>query len=235
MSRHDREGEAVTAGERAAPTAKRWLIPAPPNRSLTQEEFIRAALACDLNARDLLREAELLLGNDCHARALALACVGLEEIGKVEVCIGLYHGDDRFERYRPPEGFWRFWQNHGRKSARGILGLDSNPVDADLSVEGLPLSEEEAARAVETLTRLHALAKDASQFLVQARESALYVDLSAADRPGDPSLVVFPQKSVPRVHAEGLIARLRERLEHIRPLLDLLPPPTPPGARLDAP
>lgn len=70
------------------------------DRALTGPELAAAARACFDNAADLIGDAELLEAAGRPARAGALACVALEELGKARLCLKLHEGRDR--RHRDP-------------------------------------------------------------------------------------------------------------------------------------
>jgi hypothetical protein len=65
----------------------------------------------DDNAIALLQEAQLLSSKGRHARAFALACTALEEIGKSQYAADVYTG------FVPPDDFEKFIRKHEFKSA----------------------------------------------------------------------------------------------------------------------
>jgi AbiV family abortive infection protein len=81
-----------------------------------------------VNAFALRIEAEILVKQGSLSRAYSLACVGIEELAKAKVCLGLRDGDQRFRHYANHEKFWAFWRDHqlkvasGSRCARGFRG-----------------------------------------------------------------------------------------------------------------
>jgi AbiV family abortive infection protein len=63
------------------------------------------------NAVDLVGEANILLRSGRHARAFALACTALEEIGKSQFAADVYTG------FSPPDEFVKMIRDHRFKSA----------------------------------------------------------------------------------------------------------------------
>lgn len=76
-------------------------------RSAALETYKRA----HNNAVDLVGEASILLRNGRHARAFALACTALEEIGKSQFAADVYTG------FSPPDEFVKLIRDHLFKSA----------------------------------------------------------------------------------------------------------------------
>lgn len=72
--------------------------------------LVHALLA---NARSLVADARLLLDHGRWARAYALAALGGEELGKLEVCLDWLIG----QPLRTPKEFRRAWQDHSEKLA----------------------------------------------------------------------------------------------------------------------
>lgn len=97
----------------------------------TKNNFLAIYRIAHNNAANLLREAELLYGNKCFARAYALAFTALEEISKsqfaADVFTGLHTGGD----------FEKFYRNHKHKIERmSWAHNDANSYPHDLKWVG---------------------------------------------------------------------------------------------------
>jgi len=103
-----------------------------PSARLPQESWsavLRLYDACLKNAGQLLDEAELLLENSHHARALALALVAYEEIGKSQVVA------DYFNNMVSKKEFGEAFSRHEIKSAynaRQFHITSTNPFEASI-------------------------------------------------------------------------------------------------------
>lgn len=76
----------------------------------------------DDNAIALIQEAWILSSRGRHARALALACTALEEIGKSQYAADVYTG------FVSPDGFDRMIRNHEFKSAYASRFVEFGPL-----------------------------------------------------------------------------------------------------------
>lgn len=153
-------------------------------------------LAVDLmqNADDLLCEAELLLGQDHQARALFLATIAAEEIGKIQLCFAVMSGQEVV-----PDSWKREWTNH-REKLSSMNALEAaflrDDVVADLQSW---------------------LARDEVSPWAQAKMAALYVDLEANGR------VLRPRETTSSDAAEA-IRRGREASSLVHTVLDPVTP-----------
>lgn len=78
----------------------------------TKNNFLEIYRVAHNNAADLLREAELLYGNKCFARAYALAFTALEEISKSQFAADVFTGLHTEEKFK------EFYRDHKRKIGR---------------------------------------------------------------------------------------------------------------------
>jgi AbiV family abortive infection protein len=100
-----------------------------PDRSLKTVELRRAIFLSFRNGQALLQEAELLHEHGHHARAGALAAVGMTEVAKTRFCIGLLDGADDYKSLSDHVAFWDLWQHHAKKGDHAFMsGPESSPL-----------------------------------------------------------------------------------------------------------
>ena len=92
-----------------------------PTKSVTQAALDTYRRAAD-NALSLIEEAEILVSRGHHARAFALACTALEEIGKSQYAADVYTG------FVPPEEFEKMIRKHQFKSAYPSRFVELGPL-----------------------------------------------------------------------------------------------------------
>src|SRR3989338_4855085 len=80
--------------------------------SITPMKAVEGMKAAILNAKDLVKEAEILLENDCYPRAFALAVLAIEETGKVLIIKEILCANDESEL----EKAWDSYQTHTHKT-----------------------------------------------------------------------------------------------------------------------
>ena len=108
-------------------------------RSLTRDELKGAALICFRNAEELLADADLLFREARYARAIFLACIGIEELGKASLALELFEANWQFDTPGKTRAFWQFWRDHVSKAAHGdgYIGFNVDVLD-QLSQQDLP-------------------------------------------------------------------------------------------------
>lgn len=145
---------------------------ADPQRTPTRDELKAGVLVCFRNAEELLADAQFLVGGERYARAIFIACVGLEELGKAVVALELYEA--RSSPSLEPAVFWRLWRSHIAKAmyGDGYLALNLKVLEEaapDLLPEGYSswAGYEEGKRE---------LFGQRGAALVRIKEGSLYVD-----------------------------------------------------------
>lgn len=199
-------------------------------RALTREELKSAALIVFRNAEELLADAELLHYAKRYPRAIFLACIGIEELGKACLTLELFSQQAASNAADRWEEFWRFWTHHQSKAAHGEGFLALNPdilerEARDLLPDGYP-----NWRAYE-YEKVNVFAQT-SQTLVRVKEQSLYVDFLDRDADCKPSGFTLPSVTIKESHSESFCRRLSERLVRTRFEIDKLGwlhlPPYPP-------
>lgn len=94
---------------------ERELLPRCGGR-LTPEEATEGMNAAIQNAKRLIDDAEILLGNQRYATAMTLSILAIEEAGKISILRGLLAApDDKISSY------WRDYRSHKAKNTAWIL------------------------------------------------------------------------------------------------------------------
>lgn len=99
---------------------KIWLKKAP-MKFLSSETIAHAVGLCWKNGKQYLEESRLLLNAKYYDRAAALAILGMEEVGKIELV-----GSTAFLKEEESERWNKFWTNfitHGPKQVRTLYVL----------------------------------------------------------------------------------------------------------------
>lgn len=92
-----------------------------PTKEIAQKAIDTYRWADD-NAIALLQEAQMLASKGRHARAFALACTALEEIGKSQYAADVYTG------FVPPDDFEKIIRRHEFKSAYPSRFVEFGPL-----------------------------------------------------------------------------------------------------------
>ncbi len=202
-----------------------------PTRALIKIELAAAARACLENARELSADARALLDMGRSVRAVALACVAVEELAKAQVCQILYHGEPGRYRYEDPAKFWEFWSRHDWKSAFALTGRDTRPPSpAEQAATVRVRLGVDPREALRMLGERHATAIEVAQMMCAFRERALYVDVGVMkDEPDSPVWVWRPGEMQDRAFADALLGMLDLRFAKLAPKVDALPPSPRPG------
>ena len=170
------------------------------------------AFALHLDAR-ILREAKSL------SRAYSIACVGIEELAKAKVCLGLYDADPQMKPYAKPENFWAFWTNHQLKVAMGLLDLD---IEAESRPARVAVRRRTAAQLgeIERLEKYESALEEsmqASEVMRIGREDGLYFDIISI---GNNEVSFKHPHSIPPELAAEIIEALGQILETMRPRIE---------------
>ena len=82
-------------------------------KPLNNKQIATGMHSCYMNARALVDEAKILRGNGCNARALSLAILALEELGKIPlICEGILYQENDASAW---QRFWKDFQSHQTK------------------------------------------------------------------------------------------------------------------------
>jgi len=173
-----------------------------------------------VNAFALRIEAEILVKQGSLSRAYSLACVGIEELAKMKVCLGLRDGDRRFRHYANHEKFWAFWRDHQLKVAMGLLGID-------IELESRPEARSERTRLSHQIDNGKERLKEYEQalreteetaeILTLAREDGLYFDIVSI---GNNQVAFKDPHTIPRELAEDLVGQLGKLVDELQEGMD---------------
>lgn len=161
-------------------------------QTLTVSELAEGRDAAFNNARELVAEAELLLKSGRHARALFLAQIAGEEVGKGLLLAGytfsLLRGSLDWKR------FWKSFRSHAHK------------LEAVMMTESLlvpTLRDDERQSELDTL-------KERASHLEQGKMAALYVDYLSGHFCLPQSVISSEMASHSLEWAKGRLAMIRE-------------------------
>jgi AbiV family abortive infection protein len=142
------------------------------DRSVSPEGLIVGMIACRVNARELLEEADILAEKGRKARAYFLLQTACEELGKFAM---LEIGVRRLLNGRPPKWkrFWQRFRSHDSKSAQLEVQLQWLAISTD--------GADDFSRFAETIFGRG----------LQIRNAALYVDQSHEENFRKPSDIDF--------------------------------------------
>lgn len=181
-------------------------------RALSREELRAAILICFRSAEELLADAELLYSGKRYARAIFLACIGVEELGKAALCLELYEANWVFDSDEKTTNFWNFWRHHMGKAAHGDGYLELN-VDVleemapDLVPEGCS-----SWREFEEDKREFYGSRAIASLIVKA--ASLYVDFRERGEKG--FSFRLPSAYWKENHATLYITKLAQRIEDMQ-------------------
>jgi AbiV family abortive infection protein len=159
----------------------------------------RVAFACFDNGLALLAEATLLFEHGHFARAGGLAALGMQEVAKTQVCLGLLNGVSRYDNLRDQQKFWDLWAHHERK------GDHAFSTDPDSSAIRRYVGSSLGPRAGTNLEKFRLL--------------CFYVDVREPPTPID---IVKPMERVHHTHTASLMMTLREFIKDVTPMMEVL-------------
>lgn len=124
------------------------------------------------NSIDLLREAQLLLDNGCYARAVALAIMSYEELGKSQIAADYYSG------ILPEDEYKKAFKTHKKTSFAGrhaAIGSHEKVkyglfIDDNIARE-LELLRQSAFYVDETNNPSNNFSKEDAEFIIQKVKS----------------------------------------------------------------
>lgn len=142
--------------------------------ALTPSQAAEGIALARTNAARLIADAELLLQNDRHASASALAILAIEELGKVQVIKTIVLQSDETGLKRA----WKEYRNHRAKNVQWII--------PKLAVEG--------ARTLEEMRPAADPNEEHTAMLDSVKQLAFYTDcFNASPRWSEPTDAVDPK------------------------------------------
>ena len=151
--------------------------------------------------------------NDRCESAVALACVGLEELAKLRVCLDLLKEDSASLTSARVEEFWKLWYDHARKAGQAFTTIDFAGRQADFFAGGISAGLVHAGMKG-LLTLESGQPVGPVRFLVNLREAALYTDFVRSGH-GAEYVAVGPETVVEESVAGLVIAGLRKLFEYV--------------------
>ncbi len=171
------------------------------------DDLKNAALVCLRSATELLADAELLQLMKRYARALFLACIGIEELGKARLALELFELGEEPD----PKEFHGFWRHHQSKTAvaKGLWIYNPERLQ-ELAPDLCPAGYENWEDFCEKDRRFLA---HMSNLIASIKMQSLYVDIVENER----IKYTLPSRSVKSQHSEGFIKELREGINKLSP------------------
>lgn len=135
-----------------------------------------AALVCFRSATELLEDAELLQSMKRYARALFLACIGIEELGKARLALELFELNEEPD----PKEFIKFWRHHQSKIAvaKGLWIYNSKSLQ-ELAPNLCP---QEYGSWEEFFMEHRSFYSELSDVIANIKMKSLYVDIINRDK-----------------------------------------------------
>ncbi len=146
---------------------------------LTPAMAARGVQAAMANGTQLLTEAVLLMNNGHHCRAMVLAVLGIEEVGKTQVILHILCAKDDAERKK----FWKQFRTHTSKT----------------SVAAVPSLLSEGIRTWATFDKAYGAVETLPFVLEEWKQAALYCEAISGGQ------WVIPEQHVPLDKAQWVL------------------------------
>ena len=174
------------------------------------ENLKHAAIICFRSANELFEDAQLLFCYNRFARAVFLASIGLEELGKVRLALELYKKEIEPDK----KEFMNFWVDHKSKIAQAHGYLFFNPEILQKIVPNeVPQSYKDWFEYCEHRTEFY---YEYSKISSDIKLSSLYVDIKS-NKKRKTVKFTLPSLYFKKEHARKFISELEEKIDELQP------------------
>lgn len=180
--------------------------------TLKRDDLRNAALVCFRSATELLEDAELLQSMKRYARALFLACIGIEELGKARLSLEL------FELNEEPDSkeFLKFWRHHQSKIAlaKGLWIYNPQSLQ-ELAPELCPQEHRNWEEFFTTHRRFYS---ELSNLIADIKMKSLYVDIINREK----IRFTLPSQAIKENSSRTFINDLDQGIKELKPKISKL-------------